>query len=41
MMGKQIEKERVDTDAKLSGLGKFKAEYFMAAEDFFHNLLSS
>ena len=39
MMGKQIEKERVDTDAKLSGLGKFKSEDFEASEDCFHNLL--
>ena len=41
MMVKRIDQEMAETDAKLSGLGKFKAEYFMAAEDFFHNLLSS
>ena len=37
--GKRIDKERVETDAKVSGLGNFKAEEFEAAGDGFHNLL--
>ena len=40
MVGKQINKERAETDTNVSGLGKFKADYFDAAEDFLHNLLS-
>ena len=40
MTGKRIEKERSDTDAKVSGLGKFKAEKCETAEDGLHNLLS-
>ena len=39
MTGKRIEKERAETDAKVIGLGKFKAEYFEAAEYGFHNQL--
>ena len=27
MTGKRIEKERAETDAKASGIGKFKAEF--------------
>ena len=40
MTGKLIEKEKAETDSKVSGPGKFKLEYFEAAEDNFHNLLS-
>ena len=40
MTKKLIEKERAETDSKVSGPGKFKLEYFEAAEDDFHNLLS-
>ena len=40
MTGKGIDKERADTDAKVSGLGKFKVEYVEAADDGFQNLLS-
>ena len=40
MTGKLIEKEKAETDSKVSGPGKFKLEYFEAAEDDFHNLLS-
>ena len=39
MTGKQIEKERVDKYATLSGIGKFKAEDFEASEDGFPNIL--
>ena len=38
-MGKRIEKERSETGAKVSGLGKFKVEDFEESVDFSHNLL--
>ena len=40
MTGKWIYKDRVGTDAKVSGIGKFKAEDFYSTEDSFYNLLS-
>ena len=40
MTRKGIEKERVETGAKVSALGKFKSEDFENAQDSFHNLLS-
>ena len=40
MTGKRIEKDRAEIDAKVGGIGKFKSEYFEAAEDYFHNLIS-
>ena len=39
MKGKRIEKEMADTDAKVTGLGKFKVEDFDVAEDGFNNLI--
>ena len=39
MAGKRIEKYRVETDAKVRGLDRFKSEGFEATEDVFHNLL--
>ena len=40
MTGKQIEKEKAETEKKFSGICKFKSEYFEADEGGFYNLLS-
>ena len=40
MPGKRIDKERAETDATVSGLGKCKEEDFEASKDTFRNLLS-
>ena len=40
MTRKRIEEDREETDAKVSGLGKFKVDYFEVSEDGLHNLLS-
>ena len=40
MMRKWIEKGRVEKDAKVSALGKFKVEDFEATDDGFYSLLS-
>ena len=39
-MGKWVYEDRVGTYEKVSGIGKFKSEYFESTEDSFYNLLS-